>query len=94
MSEMRVHEVLSLSAQERAVLEKLVGHELRDGQVVGVQSDPVLKPAPTGEERKKAARELKAAMDDLAAQVEPGVTADELDALIDEARDAVRSGRW
>ena len=48
MSQMRVHEVMSLSPQERTELEKLVGHELRDGQVVGVQTNPVIKPAPTG----------------------------------------------
>lgn len=83
MSQMHVHEVLSLSPQERTVLEKLVGHELRDGQVVGVQTNPILKPAPTGEARQKAARELKEAMDDLAAQVAPDATGDELDALID-----------
>jgi hypothetical protein len=58
-----------------------------------VQKSPTLKPAPTGEAREKAARELKEAMDDLAAQVAPDATEEELDALIDEARDAVRGGR-
>ncbi len=89
---MRVLEVLTLSPQERALLGKIVGRELRDGEVVGVQANPIIKPAPTGEAREKAARELKEARDALAAQVEPGATEEELDALIDEARDAVRSG--
>ena len=65
------------------MLEKLLGRELHDGQVVPVQTNPILKPA----------RELKEAMDDRAAQVAPDAT-DELDRLIDEAVDAVRGGRW
>jgi hypothetical protein len=93
MSAMRVLEVLTLSPQERALLGKIVGRELRDGEVVGVQANPIIKPAPTGEAREKAARELKEAMDDLAAEVDPDATEEELDALLDEAREAARRGR-
>lgn len=93
MSDLRVHEVRNLSPEERAVIERLLGHELAEDEIIGVQSNLIVKRAPTGEAREQAARELKAARDALAAQIDPRATPQELDDLIDEARRAVRRER-
>ncbi|MBI1354145.1 MAG: hypothetical protein GC160_07350 [Acidobacteria bacterium] len=92
MSNLHIHNSRDLSAEERAVLERLLGRSLREGEAVGVQALRE-SPAPTGAERERAAEELRAAADALAMQIDPHASADELDSLIEEAIAAVRRER-
>ncbi len=88
-----VIQVRELSPDERAVVEKLVGHGVGDNDIVDVQAHHVVSPAPAGAARDQAVIELEPAMDDLAQRIDPSIASAELDLLIDEAADAARHER-
>ena len=77
-----------LTAEEKTVVEKLVGRPLADDEVVNVRAFRA-RPAPIGRAKKEAARALKAQLDSLAACVKD-VPAEHLDAALDEALKQVR----
>jgi hypothetical protein len=83
------HKVSELSSDQRIALEALVGRSLRDDESLVVRPCRVIKPAPQGEARVKAAQAYLANLDMLAGRVKD-VPEDEIDSAIEEACDHVR----
>jgi hypothetical protein len=80
-----------LAAEERAVLERIVGRPLEDTDMVGVTIDGTLvQPAPEGEARERAWQEMMDGMREMQERVKD-VPEEELYALIDEAIEYVRN---
>ena len=84
-----VHQVKDLSADQRLVIESLVGRPLRDDESLTIRPSHVLKEAPTGEERERLFAQYQDHLDKLAGRV-THVSDDELEAAIDEAVKHVR----
>ena len=77
------HPTSDLTAEEKAVLAKLVGRPLAEDEVVNVRAFRT-RPAPVGRAKEEAARALKAQLDRLAERVKD-VPPEHLDAALDEA---------
>ena len=83
MSVTLFHPTSDLTAEEKAVVEKLVGRPLAEDEVVNVRAFRT-RPAPAGRAKKEAVRALKAQLDRMAERVKD-VPPEELDAVLDEA---------
>jgi hypothetical protein len=84
-----VHQVKNLSADQRLVIESLVGRPLRDDESLTIRPLHLLKEAPTGKERERLFARYQDHLDKLAGRV-THVSDDELEAAIDEAVKYVR----
>ena len=84
-----VHQVKDLSADQRLVIESLVGRPLRDDESLTIRPSHILKEAPTGKERERLFRQYQDHLDELARRV-THVSEDEIEAAIDEAIRHVR----
>lgn len=78
------HKVIDLSPDQRHAIEGLLGRPLSDDEGLNIQPSHVLKDAPIGDERKSAFDQYLGNLDELAHRAHGAE--DELDALIDEAR--------
>ena len=78
-----------LAPDERIVLERILGRPLDDSETISVTTSRVIKEAPVGEAREKAARELAESIREMHERVKD-VPEEELYALIDEAVEYVR----
>jgi hypothetical protein len=76
--------VKDLSADQRLVIESLLGRALRDEESVTIRPAQILKDAPVGEERARLFRRYQDHLDQLADRVKD-VAEEEIDAAIDEA---------
>jgi hypothetical protein len=84
-----VHHVRDLSVDQRLAIESLLGRPLREEESVTVRPSLILKEAPVGEERVRAAQKLKGHLDLLAARVKD-VPEDEIERAVDEAIENIR----
>lgn len=83
------HKVSELSSEQRTALEALIGRSLHDDESLVVRPSRVLKPAPQGPARSKAANAFTAQLDAFADRARH-LPEDELDPAIEEACDHVR----
>lgn len=84
-----VHSVKDMSADQRSAIESLLGRHLRDEEKLSIRPITVVKEAPTGEERTRAARLYLDSLDHMADRVKD-IPDEELDAAINEALEYVR----
>jgi hypothetical protein len=80
-----LHLVKDLSPDQRVAIEGLLGRALHEDEGLNIQPSRVLKEAPIGEERARAYRDYLANCDKIAQRAD-GISDEELDAAIDEAR--------
>jgi hypothetical protein len=78
-----------MSAEQRQVIESLLGRRVRDEEWVTIRSTVIKKDAPVGEERLSAARQYQHHLDELAQRVKD-VPEEELNAAIEEAVEYAR----
>jgi hypothetical protein len=78
-----------LAPDERVVLERILGRQLRDSELVGVTTGEIVQPALEGAELEEAWKRMLEGMREMQEHF-AGVPEEELNALIDEAIDYVR----
>jgi len=81
-----LRKVAELPPDTRHAMESIIGRSLGEDEAISIN---VYKPAPTGQAREVASRQLLERIDGTANRVQ-GVPEKEIDAAIDEATDHVR----
>ncbi len=84
--------VAELSSEQRHTLEGLIGRALDEGESLLVKPCRIVKPAPQGEERVRAAAQYLAHLDMLAQRAQ-NVPSAELEAAFEEACENARHGQ-
>ena len=85
-----LHAASELSAEEKAVVDRLAGRPLADNELFVISTYRV-HPPPTGKAREKAAEEIRGAMDTIARKLKD-VPAEELERELDDALRKVGPG--
>lgn len=86
----RLHVASELTAEEKAVVDKLAGHPLAHNEVFVIRTYRT-HPAPEGEARQEAAQQLRGAMDTIGQKLKDAPPK-ELERELDKALRDVRQG--